>query len=89
MCVNHLRVVMIPYFDHPFCSAGKKYCRTIRIPRNVVDWSVVCHVSLEKLRAVFCCTFVNNQTVKHDVVMAVTAPGVTFEVLNLNLEIAV
>ena len=32
---------------------------------------------------------VDLQTTKPDVVMAVTAPGVTFEGLNLNLEMAV
>ena len=64
MCVNHLRVVMIPYFDHPFRSACEKYCRTVRIPSNVVNWGVMCHVGLKKFRAVLSCTFIDYSFVR-------------------------
>ena len=64
MCANHLRVVVIPYFDHPLRSACEKYCRTIRIPSNVVNWGVMCHVSLKKFRAVFSGTFIDYPFVR-------------------------
>ena len=75
MCVNHLRVVMIPYFDHPFRSACEKYCRTVRIPSNVVNWGVMSHVSLKKFRAVLRCTFIDYSFVRahqeHDFIIGV------------------
>ena len=64
MCVNHLRIVVIPYFDHPLRSTCEKYCRTVRIPSNVVNWGVMSHVSLKKFRAVFSCTFIDNPFVR-------------------------
>jgi len=39
---------MIPDFDHPLGGAGEENTWDIMIPSNVVDWSVVSRIGLQK-----------------------------------------
>ena len=55
---------MIPNFDHPFGSACQEYRCHVCVPTNIVDWGVVCLVSLKKPRTVFSSTLVNKSFIR-------------------------